>query len=64
VRDVSGRPGVGVSWSVNNFTVTSIFDPWTFAYLGTTSWAGRTEYSGGSWAVLSTAIVDHAGELP
>jgi hypothetical protein len=64
VRDVSGRPGVGVSWSVGNFTVMSIFNPQTFAYLGTTSWVGHTEYSGGSWAVLSTAIVDHAGEVP
>jgi hypothetical protein len=43
VRDVSGRPGVGVSWSVGNVTVMSIFDPRTFAYLGTTSWAGHTE---------------------
>jgi hypothetical protein len=63
-RDVSGRPGVGVSWSTGGFTVMSIFDPQTFAYLGTTSWVGHTEYSGGSWAVVSTAIVDHAGELP
>jgi hypothetical protein len=64
VRDVSGRPGIGVSWSQGNFTVMSVFDPRTFAYLGTTSFTGHTEYSGGSWAVLSTAIVDHAGELP
>ena len=62
VRDYIGRPGVGVSLTTDGFTTMWIFDPKTFAYLGSTDLAGR-QLSFGS-AVLRVAIVDEAGQRP
>ena len=61
-RDYIGRPGVGVSLTTDGFTAMWIFDPKTFAYLGSTDLAGR-QLSFGS-AVLGVAIVDEAGQRP
>jgi hypothetical protein len=38
VRDVSGRPGIGVVWHFYGSKAMNIFDPRTFAYLGMTTW--------------------------
>ena len=38
VRDISGRPGIGVVWHFYGSKAMNIFDPRTFAYLGMTTW--------------------------
>lgn len=60
VRDYIGRPGVGVSLTTGGFTAMWIFDPKTFAYLGSTDLFGG-KLSFGS-AVLKVAIVGEAGQ--
>jgi hypothetical protein len=40
----------------------NIFDPRTFAYLGMTTW-GEQGQPGGA-ALVQTAVVDRAGEMP
>ena len=62
VRDISGRPGVGVGWSFEGGRAMNIFDPKTYAYLGLTTW-GLAGQQGGA-ALLHVAIVDHPGQLP
>ena len=62
VRDISGRPGVGVGWSFEGGRAMNIFDPKTYAYLGLTTW-GLAGQQGGD-ALLRVAIVDHPGQLP
>jgi len=62
VRDYIGRPGVGVSLTTDGSTAMWVFNPKTFAYLGSTERAGH-ELSYGA-AVLRVAIVDEAGERP
>jgi hypothetical protein len=39
-----------------------LFDPRTFAYLGMTTWGEQGQLGGG--ALVQTAIVDRAGEMP
>ena len=62
VRDVSGRPGIGVGWRFEGSKAMNIFDPRTFAYLGMTTW-GEQGQPGGD-ALVQTAVVDRAGEMP
>lgn len=62
VRDVSGRPGIGVVWHFYGSKAMNIFDPHTFAYLGMTTWGEQGQMGGA--ALVRTAIVDRAGELP
>ena len=62
VRDVSGRPGVGVGWSFAGGTAMNIFDPATFAYLGLST-RGQHGQLGGD-ALVQTAVVNHPGQLP
>jgi hypothetical protein len=40
----------------------NIFDPRTFAYLGLTTWGEQGQVGGA--ALVQTAVVDQAGELP
>ncbi len=62
VRDVSGRPGIGVGWRFEGSKAMNIFDPRTFAYLGMTTW-GEQGQPGGD-ALVQTAVVDRVGEMP
>jgi hypothetical protein len=62
VRDYVGRPGVGVSLTGDGFMAIWIFDPKTFAYLGSTDVTGSKTTSGS--AVLQVAIVNNAGQRP
>jgi hypothetical protein len=62
VRDISGRPGVGVGWSFEGAKAMNIFDPATYAYLGLTTWGNHGEVGGD--ALIHTAIVNHPGQLP
>jgi hypothetical protein len=62
VRDVSGRPGIGVVWHFYGSKSMNIFDPHSFAYLGMTTW-GEQGQPGGA-ALVRTAIVNRAGEVP
>jgi hypothetical protein len=62
IRDISGRPGIGVVWHFAGSKAMNIFDPRTFAYLGMTIW-GEQGQRGGD-ALVQTAIVDRVGELP
>ena len=62
VRDISGRPGVGVGWSFEGSKAVNVFNPATYAYLGMTTW-GEQGQEGGD-ALLATAIVNQPGQLP
>lgn len=53
-KDGAGRPGVGVSWTYVNSTMTLVFDEQTHAFLG----------FGDLGAVLQQAVVDSAGQQP
>jgi hypothetical protein len=62
VRDVSGRPGIGVGWRFEGSKAMNIFDPRTFAYLGMTTWGEQGQPDGD--ALVQTAVVDRVGEMP
>jgi hypothetical protein len=62
VRDVSGRPGIGVVWHFMGSKAMNIFDARSFAYLGMTTWGEQGQVGG--LALVRTAIVDRAGEVP
>ena len=62
VRDYAGRSGVGVSLTTDGFTAIWIFDPKTFAYLGSADVVDGKLSSAS--AVLKVAIVDEAGQRP
>ncbi|MBV9381287.1 MAG: CU044_5270 family protein [Streptosporangiaceae bacterium] len=62
VRDTAGRPGVGVEWTDHGARGMNIFDPRTFAYLGTTVWDPSNGEQGR--ALTQVAIVNHPGQLP
>jgi hypothetical protein len=62
VRDISGRPGIGVVWHFYGSKAMNIFDPRTFAYLGMTTWGEQGQLGGD--ALVRTAIVDRAGDMP
>jgi hypothetical protein len=62
VKDVAGRPGIGIEWPLDSDTSVLIFDAKTYQYLGTST-TGTGGATGGE-ALLQTAIVDTAGQLP
>jgi hypothetical protein len=68
VTDVSGRPGIGVGWTLplpgggSGGKTMIVFDARTYAYLGLTTW-GEQGQEGGD-ALLQIAIVNQAGQLP
>lgn len=62
VRDISGRPGIGVGWSFEGSKAMNIFAPGSYAYLGLTTW-GEQGQEGGD-ALIQTAITDRPGQLP
>lgn len=49
-------------WHFYGSKAMNIFDPRTFAYLGMTTW-GEQGQPGGA-ALVQTAVVDRAGEMP
>jgi hypothetical protein len=53
-RDGAGRPGVGISWTVDGRPTTLVFDRQTHAFLGMTGWD----------SVVGHAVVDTAGLRP
>jgi hypothetical protein len=61
VSDILGRAGVGITWRFSG-SATLVFDAGTLAYLGWNT-VGLHGEKGGD-ALLATAIVDRAGELP
>jgi len=62
VKDVAGRPGIGVQWSFGGSSAMLIFDPTTYQYLGISTTGTNRETSGE--ALLQTAIVETAGQQP
>jgi hypothetical protein len=62
VKDISGRPGIGVSWSFMGSTAVLIFDPSTYTLLGITTRGAQGQAGGG--ALLQTAITNQAGQQP
>lgn len=62
VSDVADRPGIGVVWSFEGGDAMLIFSAQTYGYLGMTT-SGTADQIGGV-ALLTTAIVDHIGQLP
>ena len=62
VTDAAGRPGIGVAWSFEGSQAMLVFDPETYTYLGMST-RGSDGQRGGT-ALLTTAIVDNAGQLP
>jgi len=62
VKDVAGRPGIGVGWSFQGSKAMLIFDPGTYTLLGVTTWGERGEAGGA--ALLQMAITNQAGQEP
>lgn len=68
MTDAIGRSGVGIEWTFAGGTGAIIFDPTTFAYLGTRTWpAGQpadlsAPYDGD--ALVNLAVVSNAGQQP
>jgi len=62
VKDVSGRPGIGVGWSFMGSRAVLIFDPSTYTLLGLTT-RGEQGQVGGD-ALLKIAITNQAGQEP
>jgi hypothetical protein len=62
VKDVAGRPGIGVGWSFEGSSAMLIFDPTTYQYLGEST-TGTNGEAGGD-ALLQTAIVDSVNDVP
>ena len=60
--DAAGRPGIGVRWIFGRSAAMLIFDLQSFQYLGTATKGIAGQLSGD--ALLQTAIVDNAGQLP
>ena len=62
VKDVAGRPGIGVGWSFQGSKAMLVFDPSTYTLLGVTTWGERGEVGGA--ALLQMAITNQAGLEP
>jgi len=62
VKDVTGRPGIGVGWSFEGSTAVLIFDPSTYTLLGITTRGEHGQVGGG--ALLQMAITNQAGQQP
>jgi hypothetical protein len=61
-RDIDGRPGVGVAWDFEGSRAMLIFASPRYTYLGETTWSSHGQQGGE--ALLETAIVNGAGQLP
>ena len=46
VKDITGRPGIGVSWSFMGSKAVLIFDPGTYTLLGMTTWGEQGQVAG------------------
>jgi hypothetical protein len=62
VKDITGRPGIGVGWSFMGSKAVLIFDPGTYTLLGITT-RGEQGQVGGA-ALLQMAITNQAGQQP
>jgi len=62
VKDVTGRPGIGVGWSFMGSKAMLVFDPGTYTLLGITT-RGEQGQVGGA-ALLQMAITNQAGQQP
>jgi hypothetical protein len=62
VKDITGRPGIGVGWSFMGGKALLIFDPGTYTLLGMTTRGEQGQVGGG--AVLQMAITNRAGQQP
>ena len=62
VKDVSGRPGIGVGWSFMGSKAVLIFNPSSYTLLGMTT-RGEQGQVGGD-ALLQMAITNQAGQEP
>ena len=62
VKDITGRPGIGVGWSFMGGKALLIFDPGTYTLLGMTTRGEQGQVGGG--AVLQMAITNRAGQRP
>jgi len=62
VRDISGRPGIGVGWSFEGDRAVNVFAAGTYAYLGMSTSAAQGQQGGD--ALVRTAVTDRAGEVP
>jgi hypothetical protein len=61
VKDISGRPGIGVGWSFMGSKAMLIFDPSTYTLLGMTTWGEQGQVGGD--ALLQMAITNQAGSV-
>jgi hypothetical protein len=62
VKDISGRPGIGVGWSFEGGKAVLVFNPSTYTMLGMTT-RGEQGQVGGD-ALLQMAITNQAGQEP
>ena len=62
VKDITGRPGIGVGWSFQGSKAMLIFDPSTYTLLGVTTWGEQGQVGGA--ALLRMAITSQAGQQP
>jgi hypothetical protein len=66
MTDAIGRSGIGLEWTFEGGTAAVIFDPTTYAYLGSRTWPGPADpnapYDGD--ALVKLAVVASAGEQP
>jgi hypothetical protein len=62
VKDITGRPGIGVGWSFQGSKAMLIFDPSTYTLLGVTTWGEQGQVGGA--ALLQMAITNQAGQQP
>ena len=62
VKDITGRPGIGVGWSFEGSKAMLIFDPSTYTLLGVTTWGEQGQVGGA--ALLQMAITNQAGQQP
>jgi hypothetical protein len=66
MTDAIGRTGVGIEWTFEGDAGAVIFDPTTYAYLGTRTWPGPADFNAhyDGDALVKLAVVSSAGALP
>jgi hypothetical protein len=66
MTDAIGRTGVGIEWTFEGDAGAVIFDPTTYAYLGTRTWPGPVDFNApyDGDALVKLAVVSSAGALP
>jgi hypothetical protein len=62
VRDAAGRQGTGLVWQTQAGKIMLIFDPRTYAYLGSKTWDTAGQFD--SDAVITETLVNAPGQLP